>query len=85
MRPFCQQRGVRMRGSSGPLQRAMVDFGADEAFAGAAAKLLEHYGVEVPVGRVREVCLRHARRLADTPVEPARTLAVEGRQNAGKA
>jgi Uncharacterised protein family (UPF0236) len=78
VRPFCQQRGVRMRGTSQPLQRAMVDFGADEAFAGAAAKLLEHYGVEVPVSRVREVCLRHARRLAATPVEPARTLAAQG-------
>lgn len=67
-----------MRGTSQPLQRAMVDFGADEAFAGAAAKLLEHYAVEVPVSRVREVCLRHARRLAAAPVEPARTLAANG-------
>lgn len=50
-RAFCQQRGVQARGSSAPLQRAMVDFGADEAFAGAAAKVREHYGVEVAVSR----------------------------------
>ena len=30
----------------------MTDFGADEAFAGAAAKLQEHYGIEVPVSAV---------------------------------
>ena len=32
----------------------MTDFGADEAFAGAAAKLKEHYGIEVPASAVRE-------------------------------
>jgi hypothetical protein len=31
----------------------MTDFGADEAFAGAAAKLKEHYGVKVAVSAVR--------------------------------
>ena len=31
----------------------MTDFGADEAFAGAATKLKEHYGIEVPVSPVR--------------------------------
>jgi hypothetical protein len=31
----------------------MTDFGADDAFAGAAAKLKEHYGIEVAVGAVR--------------------------------
>jgi Uncharacterised protein family (UPF0236) len=31
----------------------MTDFGADEAFAGAATKLKEHYGIEVPVSAVR--------------------------------
>src|SRR5947209_18618964 len=31
----------------------MTDFGAENAFAGAAAKLKEHYGIEVPVGAVR--------------------------------
>jgi uncharacterized protein UPF0236 len=33
----------------------MTDFGADEAFAGAAAKLKEHYGMVVPVSAVRGI------------------------------
>jgi hypothetical protein len=32
------------------LQRAMVDFGADDPFAGAAKKLKEHYGIDVAMG-----------------------------------
>ena len=47
------------RGYSAGLQRALVDFGADEAFAGAAAKLKEHYGVEVPVSAVRGLTEAH--------------------------
>ena len=35
----------------------MTDFGAENAFAGAAAKLQEHYGIEVPVSAVRVVAL----------------------------
>ena len=33
--------------------------GADDAFAGAAAKLKEHYGIEVPVSAVRGVTEEH--------------------------
>ena len=40
----------------------MTDFGADEAFAGAATKLKEHYGIEVPVSAVRGFTEAHARR-----------------------
>jgi len=42
---------VSPRGESPRLARALVDFGADHAFAPAAAKVQEHYGVEVPVSR----------------------------------
>ena len=31
----------------------MTDFGTDEAFTEAAAKLQEHYGIEVPVSALR--------------------------------
>jgi hypothetical protein len=31
----------------------MTDFGADGAFVGDAAKLKEHYGIEVPVSAIR--------------------------------
>jgi hypothetical protein len=37
----------------------MTDFGAENAFAGAAAKLQEHYGIEVPVSAVRVVTEEH--------------------------
>ena len=37
----------------------MTDLGADNAFAGAAAKLKEHYGIEVPVSAVRGVTEEH--------------------------
>jgi hypothetical protein len=37
----------------------MTDFGAENAFAGAAAKLKEHYGMEVPVSAVRVVTEEH--------------------------
>jgi len=62
MRPFCESAGVECRGYSEGLQRAMTDFGADEAFAGAATKLKEHYGIEVPVSAVRGFTEAHARR-----------------------
>src|ERR1700757_1865314 len=49
IRPFSESAAVDCRGYSEGLQRAMTDLGADNAFAGAAAKLKEHYGIEVPV------------------------------------
>src|SRR2546429_3801226 len=39
IRPFCASAEVQCRGYSEGLQRAMTDFGAENAFAGAAAKL----------------------------------------------
>ena len=44
---------MECRGYSPALQRALTDFGADESFAGAAAKLQEPYGIQVPVSAVR--------------------------------
>jgi hypothetical protein len=37
----------------------MTDFGADEAFAGAAAKRQEPYGIEVPVSAVGRFTEEH--------------------------
>lgn len=77
-RPFCESRGVNNRGYSGPLQRVLTDFGADESFGAAAAKVLEHYHIEVPVGAVRRHTLQHGKAiaaLADQPVAgPAKKL-----------
>jgi hypothetical protein len=44
---------VKCRGYSEALQRALTDFGADDAFARAAAKLKEHYGIEVAGSAIR--------------------------------
>jgi hypothetical protein len=71
--------GVSPRGCSRRLERALRDFGADEAFAPAAEKVREHYGVEVNGERVRQVCLRHARRMAEArPRGPCTRLASQG-------
>ena len=75
MRPLCVAAQVAPRGSSRRLQRAATDFGADEAFAAAAGKLREHYGLEIAVTRIRKICEHHAQRLAAAVSEPARTLA----------
>lgn len=77
-RPLCAAAGVRPRGVSRRLQRAICDFAADEAFATAAAKLHEHYGMVVATERVRRVCLQHARAIAAQPCSPTRTLAARG-------
>ena len=60
------------------MQRALTDFGADHAFAAAATKVLEHYGVSVAVARVRTVTLHHAHVLAAQVPQPVRTLPAHG-------
>ncbi|TAK93650.1 hypothetical protein EPO05_07005 [Patescibacteria group bacterium] len=61
------------------LQRALTDFGADESFVAAVAKMREHYGLDVNSERVRRVCLRHAGRIAKRAVaEPCTTLVAKG-------
>lgn len=52
------------RGESARLARALVDLGPDHALAPAAAKVQEHYGVEVSVNRVSRVCYRTAAGIA---------------------
>ena len=68
LRPFSASAEVVCRGYSPALQRALTDFGADEPFAGAAAKRREHYGIDVPVGAVRVITEHHgAAMLAGQP------------------
>jgi Uncharacterised protein family (UPF0236) len=59
IRPFCDSAEVECRGCSEPLQRAITDLGADDPFAGAARKLKEHYGIEVPVSLIRALTEKH--------------------------
>lgn len=56
----------------------LTDFGAEEAFEPAAARVKEHYGVEVARERVRRVCLHHAGCLASMPVQPGTRLRPKG-------
>lgn len=79
IRPVLSRFEVEARGCSRRLQRVLTDFGADEAFAPAAAKVNEHYGVEVNAERVRRVSLHHAGQMAEqAKVEARTTLAARG-------
>jgi hypothetical protein len=60
LRPFCEAAGVGCRSYSLGLERALSDFGADQSFAKAVAKVKEHYGIEVPASGVRQVTYKHA-------------------------
>ena len=52
--------GVKHRSYSQPLERVLVDFGAEHAFGNVNAKLKEHYGILVPESAPRKVTLKHA-------------------------
>lgn len=49
-----------------PLQRRMTDFGADDSFAKASAKMEEHYGITVPVSAIRTTTENHAESIKKT-------------------
>jgi hypothetical protein len=55
---------IRCRACSLPLQRYIVDFAAVQA------KRLEHHGVEVAVGAIRQVALCHDKGLSERQVLP---------------
>lgn len=70
VRPFCEKAQVRPEGYSRALQRALTDFGAEESFERAAARVKEHYGIEVASSAVRRITYQHARKIQ--AVEPAK-------------
>ena len=59
-RPFSERAGVACRSTSLPLQRVLVDFGADHAFGRVPGKLREHYGIGMPVSTIRLTTEHHA-------------------------
>jgi hypothetical protein len=67
VRPFSQSAEVECRGCSEPLQRAIVDFGADAAGTRIPEKLKQHYGIEVPASTCWQIVLRHAAAIAALP------------------
>ena len=62
LRPLPKRLGVTARGRSRRLERVLTDFGCEEAFAGAAERVREHYGFEIGVSAVRGATLKHAHR-----------------------
>lgn len=52
------------------LQRAITDFGADNAFGRVGTKLKEHYGITVAQGAAATLTERHARALSDADITP---------------
>ena len=64
MRPFCQRAGVPPRGYSRPLQRVLADFGAEASFIRAAARVKEHYPIDIPDSAVRQQTLDHGRKMS---------------------
>jgi hypothetical protein len=71
VRPFCEQARLRPRSCSLRLQRALVDFGADDSFREAVKKIREHYGVDVSVAAARQHTLAHAKAIGVVPPRPA--------------
>jgi len=57
---------VSNRGCSRPLQRAITDFGADQPFAQAMDKLVEHYGVVLGESTIARITESHAKRIFET-------------------
>lgn len=64
------------------LQRVLTDFGIDESFEKASAKVKEHYGLDIGASAVRETTLKHGRAVEALGLrsltEPFRALPVEG-------
>lgn len=61
VRPFVHSAGVRARGCSRMLQRAVTDFAADVSFDRAMDKLVEHYGILLGQSTIRKITLHHAK------------------------
>jgi hypothetical protein len=67
IRPFTRSAEVVCRGCSEPLQRAIVDFGADAAGTRIPQKLKEHYGIAVSASTCWPRVLQHAAAIDDRP------------------
>jgi hypothetical protein len=75
LRPFCERSGSTPGGRSRRLQRALVDFGAEESFARTAQRVPEHYGLDVAASAVRRQTLAHGAQLSAVQVTPPKVAA----------
>lgn len=63
IRPFLEAAGIKCRGYSKLLRRAISDFGADNAFGQVPNKLKEHYGISVPISAAADITESHAKEI----------------------
>jgi len=70
IRPFSQSANVSNRGCSLPLQRVVTDFGADQPFAKAVGKIVEHYGVLLNESTIARITEGHAKEIFETYPPP---------------
>lgn len=71
LRPFCLKAQVEPEGYSRALERALSDFGAEESFGRAAARVKEHYRIEVSSSAIRRITYQHARQIQSRQPAPA--------------
>ena len=69
-RPFSTAADVKCHGYSRPLERAVVDFGADVPYGQVPGKLKEHYGIDLAGSAARTLTTRHAQALGPHQVLP---------------
>lgn len=62
-RPFSTSAEIYGRCCSLPLQRAIVDFGSDNAFGKVPSKLGEHYGIKFPKSTIQALTESHATKM----------------------
>lgn len=77
-RPFIDSACVRNRGCSLPLQRVIVDFGADHAFAGVSEKLEEHYGIYIGTSTIQKITEHHGHKMHEQEKVALVTPNIEG-------
>jgi hypothetical protein len=64
-RPLADLLGLRPGGLTRNLQRAVVDFGADKAFARASVRILRHHNISLSATTIRKTTLAHAHAIKD--------------------
>jgi len=65
VRPLCSRLGLRPGGYSRGVEKAVVDFGAEDSFALAAERLSRHHPVKLSASSVRSITLDHAGKMQE--------------------
>lgn len=68
-RPTCLGLKVRPTYYSAGLEKAVVDFGAEDSFELASERLSRHHPIKVSASKVREITLRHAKNIENYQVK----------------